>query len=147
MPGRTSRSGSRSGCARSCRCVSMSRWLRPEPSRAPSTKPSVSSMNDGWPPAAEYRDHPPGAFGPDLARGSLKGLGLDGPTLRERFPHLVITLVSGYGQQDSRVCMDTIAQCESGFAMLNGDEDGTPRLATGWPVDMGCGMVAGMCCA
>src|SRR5438105_14873517 len=68
MPGRTSRSGLRSGCARSCRCVSMSRWLRPEPSRAPSTKPSVSSMNDGWPPAAEYRDHPPGEFGPDLGR-------------------------------------------------------------------------------
>jgi len=87
------------------------------------------------------------AFICNLAPGSLKGLGLDGPTLRERFPHLVITLVSGYGQQDSRVCMDTIAQCESGFAMLNGDEDGTPRLSTGWPVDMGCGMVAGMCCA
>ena len=87
------------------------------------------------------------AFVCNLAPGSLKGLGLDGPTLRKRFPHLVITLVSGYGQQDSRVCMDTIAQCESGFAMLNGDEDGTPRLSTGWPVDMGCGLVAGMCCA
>lgn len=87
------------------------------------------------------------AFICNLAPGSLKGLELDGPTLRTRFPHLVIMLVSGYGQQDSRVCMDTIAQCESGFAMLNGDEDGTPRLSTGWPVDMGCGMVAGMCCA
>jgi crotonobetainyl-CoA:carnitine CoA-transferase CaiB-like acyl-CoA transferase len=31
--------------------------------------------------------------------------------------------------------------------MLNGDEDGAPRLATSWPVDMSCGMVAAMCCA
>jgi crotonobetainyl-CoA:carnitine CoA-transferase CaiB-like acyl-CoA transferase len=87
------------------------------------------------------------AFICNLAPASLKGLGLDGPTLRERFPQLVITLVSGYGQQDSRVCMDTIAQCESGFAMLNGDQGGAPRLATSWPVDMSCGLVAGMCCA
>jgi crotonobetainyl-CoA:carnitine CoA-transferase CaiB-like acyl-CoA transferase len=43
--------------------------------------------------------------------------------------------------------MDTVAQCESGFAMLNADEDGTPRLSTGWPVDMACGLVAGMSCA
>jgi crotonobetainyl-CoA:carnitine CoA-transferase CaiB-like acyl-CoA transferase len=87
------------------------------------------------------------AFVCNLAPASLKGLGLDGPTLRERFPKLVVTLVSGYGQQDSRVCMDTIAQCESGFAMLNADEDGAPRLATSWPVDMSCGLLAGLCCA
>jgi len=87
------------------------------------------------------------AFICNLAPASLKGLGLDGPTLRARFPHLVITLVSGYGQHDSRICMDTIAQCESGFAMLNGNEDGSPRLSTGWPVDMYCGMYAGMSCA
>jgi len=83
----------------------------------------------------------------NLAPGSLKGLALDGPTLRARFPRLVVTLISGYGQQDSRPCMDTVAQCESGFAVLNGDEDGSPRLATSWPVDMSCGMMAGMSCA
>lgn len=83
----------------------------------------------------------------NLAPASLKGLGLDGPTLRQRFPRLVIALVSGYGQQDSRPCMDTIAQCESGFAMLNGNEDGSPRLSTGWPVDMFTGVFAGMSCA
>ncbi len=87
------------------------------------------------------------AFICNLAPSSLAGLGLDGPTLRARFPHLVITLISGYGQQDSRICMDTIAQCESGFAMLNGNEDGSPRLSTSWPVDMFSGLHAGMCSA
>ena len=83
----------------------------------------------------------------NLAPASLVGLGLDGPTLRRRFPRLVIVLISGYGQQDMRICMDTIAQCESGFALLNGDEDGAPRLSTGWPIDMFSGLYAGMGCA
>ena len=87
------------------------------------------------------------AFVCNLAPASLRGLGLDGPALRARFPRLVITLVSGYGQQDPRVCMDTIAQCEAGFSMLNGDEDGAPRLAASWPVDMSSGLYAAMCCA
>lgn len=87
------------------------------------------------------------AFVCNLAPGSLKGLGLDGPTLRERFPHLVVTLISGYGQHDPRTCMDTVAQCESGFAMLNGNEDGSPRLSTSWPVDTSCGLFAAMSCA
>ena len=83
----------------------------------------------------------------NLAPSSLRGLGLDGPTLRARFPALVVTLISGYGQQDARTCMDTIAQCESGFAQLNGDEGGAPRLASGWPVDMFCGLHAGFATA
>ncbi|MBO9356806.1 CoA transferase [Bordetella petrii] len=84
------------------------------------------------------------AFICNLAPSSLAGLDLQGPTLRARFPHLVVTLISGYGQQDPRVCMDTIAQCESGFALLNGNEDGSPRLSTGWPVDMFSGLYAGL---
>lgn len=84
------------------------------------------------------------AFICNLAPASLAGFGLDGPTLRKRFPRLTITLVSGYGQHDTRSCMDTIAQCESGFAMLNGNEDGSPRLSTSWPIDMFSGMYAGM---
>jgi crotonobetainyl-CoA:carnitine CoA-transferase CaiB-like acyl-CoA transferase len=87
------------------------------------------------------------AFVCNLAPPSLLGLGLDGATLHKRFPHLVITLVSGYGQQDNRPCMDTVAQCESGFALFNGAQDGTPRLSTGWPVDMFTGLYAGLSCA
>jgi crotonobetainyl-CoA:carnitine CoA-transferase CaiB-like acyl-CoA transferase len=87
------------------------------------------------------------AFICNLAPASLASMGLDGPSLRARFPHLVITLISGYGQQDTRTCMDTIAQCESGFAMLNGNEDGSPRLSTSWPIDMFSGLYAGLSCA
>lgn len=87
------------------------------------------------------------AFICNLAPGSLARLDLQGPALRQRHPHLTVVLISGYGQQDDRVCMDTIAQCESGFALLNGNEDGTPRLSTGWPVDMFSGMYAGLSCA
>lgn len=87
------------------------------------------------------------AFICNLAPGSLQSLGLDGASLRARFPKLVVTLISGYGQGDPRPCMDTVAQCESGFALLNADEDGSPRLSTGWPVDMASGLVAGMSCA
>jgi crotonobetainyl-CoA:carnitine CoA-transferase CaiB-like acyl-CoA transferase len=83
----------------------------------------------------------------NLAPSSLAALGLDGERLRARFPHLVVTLISGYGQHDSRTCMDTIAQCESGFAQLNADEDGAPRLSSSWPVDMFCGLHAGLATA
>jgi crotonobetainyl-CoA:carnitine CoA-transferase CaiB-like acyl-CoA transferase len=48
--------------------------------------------------------------------GTLRKLGLDGKTLRARRPHLVVTLISGFGQHDNRTFMDTIAQCESDFA-------------------------------
>lgn len=87
------------------------------------------------------------AFICNLAPESLKSLGLDGASLRTKFPRLVVTLISGYGQQDPRPCMDTVAQCEAGFAKLNGDEGGAPRLATSWPIDMACGQMAGMSCA
>lgn len=102
--------------------------------------PAQRAQLDDWLAASD-------AFICNLAPASLRGLGLDGPTLRGRFPHLVVTLVSGYGQDDPRTCMDTVAQCESGFALLNGEEDGSPRLATSWPVDMSCGLVAAMSCA
>jgi crotonobetainyl-CoA:carnitine CoA-transferase CaiB-like acyl-CoA transferase len=78
----------------------------------------------------------------NLAPGALRRLELDAPSIRRRFPHLIATLVSGYGQQDDRTCMDTIAQCESGFAWLNGAEDGSPRISTSWPADFFSGLYA-----
>ena len=84
------------------------------------------------------------AFICNMAPEALRGYGLDGPSLRKRYPQLVITLISGYGQHDARSCMDTIAQCESGFALLNGDEDGSPRVSTSWPIDIFSGLYAGM---
>jgi len=82
------------------------------------------------------------AFLCNLAPATLRRAGLDGPGLRARHPHLVVTLISGYGQQDDRTCMDTIAQCESGFAWLNGDADGTPRVSASWPTDFFTGLYA-----
>ncbi|KMK65064.1 CoA transferase [Puniceibacterium sp. IMCC21224] len=78
----------------------------------------------------------------NLAPGTLRKLGLDGDSLRRRHPHLVVTLISGFGQQDDRTCMDTIAQCESGFAWMNGNLDGTPRVSSSWPVDFYSGLYA-----
>ncbi|MEI4261343.1 CoA transferase [Roseovarius sp. D0-M9] len=78
----------------------------------------------------------------NLAPGTLRKLGLDADSLRARHPHLVITLISGFGQQDDRTCMDTIAQCESGFAWMNGNLDGTPRVSSTWPVDFYSGLYA-----
>lgn len=78
----------------------------------------------------------------NLAPGSLRKLGLDADNLRTRHPHLVVTLISGFGQQDDRTCMDTIAQCESGFAWMNGNFDGTPRVSSTWPVDFYSGLYA-----
>jgi len=80
----------------------------------------------------------------NIAPATLARLGLDAEALRRDFPDLVVTLVSGFGQQDRRTCMDTIAQCESGFAALNGAEDGTPRVSTSWPVDFFSGLYAGI---
>jgi crotonobetainyl-CoA:carnitine CoA-transferase CaiB-like acyl-CoA transferase len=80
----------------------------------------------------------------NLAPGGLRRLGLDAASIRSRFPKLIATLVSGYGQDDDRTCMDTIAQCESGFAWLNGAEDGSPRISTSWPTDFFSGMYAAL---
>jgi|TARA_R100000935_G_scaffold18953_1_gene36524 crotonobetainyl-CoA:carnitine CoA-transferase CaiB-like acyl-CoA transferase len=78
----------------------------------------------------------------NLAPATLRKLSLDGDSLRQRHPHLVVTLISGFGQQDDRTCMDTIAQCESGFAYMNGNLDGTPRVSSTWPVDFYSGLYA-----
>jgi crotonobetainyl-CoA:carnitine CoA-transferase CaiB-like acyl-CoA transferase len=80
----------------------------------------------------------------NMAPSTLRRGGIDPQSLATRFPELVITLVSGFGQHDDRTCMDTIAQCESGFAWLNGDADGAPRVSTSWPVDFFSGMYAAL---
>ena len=80
----------------------------------------------------------------NLAPPALRRLELDPASIRRRFPRLVATLVSGYGQVDERSCMDTIAQAESGFAWLNGAEDGSPRVSTSWPTDFFSGLYAGL---
>lgn len=83
----------------------------------------------------------------NVAPRALRKLGLDPDNLKRDYPNLVVTLISGFGQEDDRSCMDTIAQCESGFAWMNGNADGTPRVSTSWPVDFFSGHYAAMATA
>jgi crotonobetainyl-CoA:carnitine CoA-transferase CaiB-like acyl-CoA transferase len=76
-----------------------------------------------------------------------KRLRLDADSLHERYPGLVVTVVSAYGADDTRTCFDSIAQAVSGFAMLNAAEDGRPRISAGYPTDVFSGLYAAMATA
>ena len=63
--------------------------------------------------------------------GALERLGLGPAVLHERNPRLVITRVTGFGQDgpySSRPGFATIAEAMSGFAAINGEPDGQPLL-------------------
>jgi crotonobetainyl-CoA:carnitine CoA-transferase CaiB-like acyl-CoA transferase len=63
--------------------------------------------------------------------GALERLGLGPDVLLARNPRLVITRVTGFGQDGpyaSRPGFATIAEAMSGFAALNGEPDGGPLL-------------------
>ncbi len=64
--------------------------------------------------------------------GTLERLGLGPDVLLARNPHLVVTRVSGFGQDgpaSGRAGFATIAEGMSGFAALNGEPDGPPLPA------------------
>ena len=75
-------------------------------------------------------------------RRSLEALRLTWAEVHARHPHLVMAVVTGYGADQARGCMDSIAQCVSGYGLLNADEDGTPRVAAGYPTDILSGLYA-----
>lgn len=83
----------------------------------------------------------------NLAPGSLERLGLSWAQLHGAHPNLIVTTVSGYGSDNTRTCTDMVAQCECGFAALNADADGTPRVSTSWPTDLLSGLYAGIATA
>ncbi|HLY84528.1 MAG TPA: CoA transferase [Acidimicrobiales bacterium] len=63
--------------------------------------------------------------------GTLERLGLGPDVLLARNPRLVITRVSGFGQDGpyaSRPGFATLAEAMSGFAAINGEPDGPPLL-------------------
>jgi crotonobetainyl-CoA:carnitine CoA-transferase CaiB-like acyl-CoA transferase len=67
----------------------------------------------------------------NLRPGALERLGLDPATLLARNPRLVITRVSGFGQDGpyaQRPGFATLAEAMSGFAAINGEPDGGPLL-------------------
>jgi crotonobetainyl-CoA:carnitine CoA-transferase CaiB-like acyl-CoA transferase len=63
--------------------------------------------------------------------GTLERLGLDPADLLARNPRLVITRVTGFGQDGpyaQRPGFATLAEAMSGFAAINGEPDGAPLL-------------------
>jgi crotonobetainyl-CoA:carnitine CoA-transferase CaiB-like acyl-CoA transferase len=61
--------------------------------------------------------------------GTLERLGLGPPSLHARNPRLVVTRISGFGQDGpyaQRPGFATVAEAMSGFAALNGEPDGAP---------------------
>ena len=63
--------------------------------------------------------------------GTLERLGLGPEVLHERNPDLVITRVTGFGQDGpyaGRAGFATLAEAMSGFASLSGEPDGAPLL-------------------
>ena len=67
----------------------------------------------------------------NMRPGTLERLGLGPDVLLDRNPRLVVTRVTGFGQDGpyaSRAGFATLAEAMSGFAGLNGDPDGQPHL-------------------
>ena len=67
----------------------------------------------------------------NLRPGALERLGLDPTDLLARNPRLVVTRVSGFGQDGpyaQRPGFATLAEAMSGFAAINGEPDGGPLL-------------------
>jgi crotonobetainyl-CoA:carnitine CoA-transferase CaiB-like acyl-CoA transferase len=70
-------------------------------------------------------------FVENLRPGALERLGLGPDDLHARNPDLVITRVTGFGQDGpyaNRPGFATIAEAMSGFAAINGEPDGQPLL-------------------
>ena len=77
--------------------------------------------------------------------GTLERLGLGPDVLWDRNPQLVITRVSGFGQDGpyaKRPGFATLAEAMSGFAAVNGDPDGPPLLPPIALTDEVTGLVA-----
>ena len=108
---RTRCSGSSSGAARPASCSTSSR-----PTTATGCSPSSTA---------------PTSLVENLRPGGLEKLGLGPDVLLARNPGLVITRVTGFGQDgpySHRPGFATLAEAMSGFAALNGEPDGGPLL-------------------
>jgi crotonobetainyl-CoA:carnitine CoA-transferase CaiB-like acyl-CoA transferase len=78
----------------------------------------------------------------NFTAATLTALDLNWEAVHRRHPRLVMATLSGFGPGDPRPCMDPVAQAESGFAALNCDADGSPRISAGYPVDHYSGVYA-----
>jgi crotonobetainyl-CoA:carnitine CoA-transferase CaiB-like acyl-CoA transferase len=80
----------------------------------------------------------------NFSQRTLRKHGLDWASLHARFPELTVVFVSVYGHDDERTAFDSIAQAVSGFAHLNADAAGAPRISAGYPTDVFTGLYAGI---
>jgi crotonobetainyl-CoA:carnitine CoA-transferase CaiB-like acyl-CoA transferase len=76
----------------------------------------------------------------NFAARTLRKLGLVWADLHARHPHLVVVQISAYGSDDPRTALDSVVQAVSGFALLNSDEHGRPRISAGYPTDVYSGL-------
>lgn len=77
--------------------------------------------------------------------GTLEKMGLAPETLRELNPRLIVTRISGFGQEgplSRKPCFDVIAQATSGLMDITGEADGRPTMAGTYVVDYATGLYA-----
>jgi crotonobetainyl-CoA:carnitine CoA-transferase CaiB-like acyl-CoA transferase len=80
----------------------------------------------------------------NLAPGAVERLGLDGETLRARFPRLIHCSISGYGRSGpyrSKKAYDLLVQCEAGLLAVTGTSE-SPAKAGISIADIAAGMYA-----
>jgi itaconate CoA-transferase len=83
-------------------------------------------------------------FVQNLGPGAAERMGLDWPTLSERFPRLIVVDISGYGEggpMSDRKAYDLLVQAESGLLSVTGSAD-TPSRAGVSIADIAAGMYA-----
>ena len=77
--------------------------------------------------------------------GTLESMGFDWDTLQALNPRLIVTRISGFGQNGPlarKPCFDVIAQSMSGLMDITGEPDGRPTMAGTYVVDYATGMYA-----
>jgi crotonobetainyl-CoA:carnitine CoA-transferase CaiB-like acyl-CoA transferase len=77
--------------------------------------------------------------------GTLEKMGLDRATLEALNPRLIVTRISGFGQDgplSRKPCFDVIAQTMSGLMDITGEADGRPTMAGTYVVDYSTGLYA-----
>ncbi|GAA1422542.1 CaiB/BaiF CoA transferase family protein [Agrococcus citreus] len=83
----------------------------------------------------------------NFAARTRRKLGLDWERLHRDHPELVVVCITAYGIDDDRTALDSVVQAQSGFAMLNADEHGEPRISGGYPTDVFSGLYGGLSAA